>query len=72
MQDDPKPGQVYRHYKGGIYVVMGVGKHTESGERLVVYNDDDGNVWLRPVSMFCGRVAGGGAYRFQRVTGERT
>ena len=28
---------VWRHYKGGLYLVLGVAKHTESGEELVVY-----------------------------------
>lgn len=66
----PRPGQVYRHYKGGIYVVMGIGMHTERGERLVVYNGDDGKIWCRPFSMFTGLVTPGGAYRFTRVMGS--
>ena len=28
---------VYRHYKGGYYQVLGVGEHTETHERVVVY-----------------------------------
>lgn len=28
---------IYRHYKGDYYQVLGVGVHTESGERVVVY-----------------------------------
>lgn len=28
---------VYKHYKGGLYQVIGVGEHTETKERLVVY-----------------------------------
>lgn len=28
---------VWRHYKGGLYLVLGVARHTETGEELVVY-----------------------------------
>lgn len=31
-----KPGK-YRHYKGKFYEVSGVAKHSESGEKMVVY-----------------------------------
>ena len=28
---------IYKHYKGGYYQVLGIGEHTETGERMVVY-----------------------------------
>lgn len=28
---------VYRHYKGGLYWVLGLARHSESGEKMVVY-----------------------------------
>jgi hypothetical protein len=28
---------LYRHYKGGLYQVLGIGEHTETKERCVVY-----------------------------------
>lgn len=28
---------IYRHYKGGYYQVLGIGQHTETHERLVIY-----------------------------------
>ena len=45
---------VYRHYKGNEYEVLEIGTHTETGERFVVYKAlyGDGQIWLRPVSMF--------------------
>lgn len=71
--EEPKPGQVYRHYKGGIYVVVGVAINTETEERLVIYHDGDGNIWGRPVGIFCAAVPSPSGYlmsRFTRVTGS--
>ena len=45
-----KPGQ-YRHSKGHVYQVMGVAKHSETLEELVVYSDGK-NLWVRPKQMF--------------------
>lgn len=47
------PG-LYRHYKGNNYEVIGVAKHSETLEELVVYRhlDDDGGLWVRPLVMF--------------------
>lgn len=47
------PGR-YRHFKGGLYEVVGVARHSETDERLVVYRPlyGDGGLWVRPVAMF--------------------
>lgn len=42
----------YKHYKGGIYNVIEIARHTESEEELVIYKDEFGNVWCRPKKMF--------------------
>ena len=44
----------YRHYKGNEYVVLGVARHSETGEELVVYRPDYGErkLWVRPKDMF--------------------
>ena len=42
----------YRHYKGGVYEVIGMSIHTETEEELVLYRDIDGNLWSRPVDIF--------------------
>lgn len=48
----------YQHYKGGLYKVTNENvKHTETGERFVVYEDKDGNCWARPYDMFFSYVA---------------
>lgn len=45
---------VYRHFKGNLYLVIGVAHHSESGESMVVYfplNKPD-SLWVRPLKMF--------------------
>ncbi|HSW08919.1 DUF1653 domain-containing protein [Aquabacterium sp.] len=48
----------YRHYKGGEYEVIGVARHSETGEPLVVYRPlyNDSGWWLRPHAMFFEQV----------------
>lgn len=45
---------LYQHFKGGEYEVIGLAKHTETGERLVVYRClyGDYDLWVRPQAMF--------------------
>lgn len=47
------PGR-YRHYKGNTYEVIGVARHSETGEWLVVYRPEYGDrgIWVRPAAMF--------------------
>ncbi len=49
---------IYRHYKGNLYQVLGVGSHTESGEIVVIYQAlyDSFGLWLRPLEMFEGEI----------------
>ncbi len=44
----------YRHYKGGLYEVIGEARHSETDEELVVYRAlyGDGGLWVRPKVMF--------------------
>jgi hypothetical protein len=50
---EPRPGR-YRHYKGGEYRVVGLARHSESLEPLVVYEAlyGAGGLWVRPAAMF--------------------
>ncbi len=46
-----QPG-TYRHYKGGLYEVIGSARHSETEEELAVYRSADGGLWVRPLAMF--------------------
>lgn len=63
----------YRHYKGGDYEVIGVARHSETLEPLVVYRplDGTGGWWVRPHAMFFGEVQAHGRRlpRFAPVVG---
>ena len=52
-----RPGR-YRHYKNRDYIVIGVAKHSETNEELLVYRTDYGDfsLWVRPKSMFTEHV----------------
>lgn len=47
---------LYKHYKGKLYEVIGVAKHSETLEELVVYKatyqKEGENIWVRPKAMF--------------------
>ena len=60
MTEPVKPGR-YRHFKGGEYEVIGVARHSETDETLVVYRPlyEDSGLWVRPLSMFVERVTRG-------------
>ncbi|MCH5301056.1 MAG: DUF1653 domain-containing protein [Ruminococcus sp.] len=48
-----KPGK-YRHFKGNEYEVIGIAKHSETDETMVVYKPlyNDSGLWVRPYDMF--------------------
>jgi len=52
-----RPGR-YRHYKGNDYMVIGMARHSETMEQLVVYRAEYGErgLWVRPAAMFQGTV----------------
>lgn len=48
----------YKHFKGGVYEVMDLAFHTETEEPMVVYQDADGIVFVRPYHKFFSTVDG--------------
>jgi len=61
----------YRHYKGNEYEVIGIARHSETEEEMVVYRKlyDDHSLWVRPLAMFLEGVVVDGRQlpRFARV-----
>lgn len=55
---DTLPAGRYRHYKGRDYSVLGIARHSETGEELVVYSQEYGDcsLWVRPKAMFLEEV----------------
>ncbi len=44
----------YQHYKGPLYEVIDIARHSETEEEMVVYRTlyGDHSLWVRPLSMF--------------------
>ena len=49
---------IYQHYKGRLYQVLHMARHSETEEKLVVYQClyGDYSIWVRPLSMFTERI----------------
>ena len=60
MQIRPKRGEGWRHYKGGLYEIVGTGHDEASGNAIVIYTDymwplaQAPSLWSRPLSVFLG------------------
>jgi len=57
----------YRHYKGKLYEVIGVARHSETLEEMVIYRGlynskefGKNPLWARPLKMFCEEVIANG------------
>lgn len=70
----PLPPGRYRHYKGKEYSVLGVARHSETLEELVVYRQEYGDhgLWVRPKQMFLEmvKVDGQEVPRFQPIASK--
>jgi hypothetical protein len=56
--DIPKAQEIYRHFKGNMYRILNIAEHTETGEKLVIYQsvDDESKIYARPLDMFMSTV----------------
>jgi hypothetical protein len=74
VDPDIPPGR-YRHYKGNEYTVLGVARHSETQEELIVYRQEYGDhgLWVRPKKMFMETVTVDGKEvpRFRYLGDER-
>ena len=63
--DQVLEGGIYQHFKGKRYKVLGVAKHSETLDELVIYQSlaEDQNLWARPKKMYCGKVTVDGQER---------
>lgn len=58
MEDGwPAPG-TYRHFKGGTYTLLAVGRHSENEELHVIYRAADERLWVRPLAMWSEVIEG--------------
>lgn len=60
---------IYRHYKGNLYEVLEIAKHSETEEVFVVYRAlyGDYGVWVRPLGMFTETVNGVSRFALERA-----
>lgn len=62
---------IYQHYKGQLYQVFHVATHSETEEKLAVYQClyGDYSIWVRPLEMFTESVTveGKTVARFQLI-----
>lgn len=63
------PKGIYRHFKGGVYEVLCLAKHSETEEDMVIYRNvaEPEKIWARPLAMWQETVERDGR-RFPRFT----
>ncbi len=61
-------GKTYKHYKGNLYKIIALAKHSETLEDMVIYQAiDTGKIWARPMRMWNEQVDENGTLRFTLV-----
>ncbi len=58
MRPNPRPQEIYRHFKGNIYQIITLARHSETGMKMVVYQQlyAPYEVYVRPLEMFMSRI----------------
>ena len=72
MRPNPRPQEMYRHFKGNIYQIRCLAKHSETGEMMVVYQAmyDTFQIYVRPLAMFMEEVGFGAGFRITGSGGD--
>ena len=58
MREDPKPFEIYKHFKGDYYIVEDIAIHSETKEEYIIYRAlyGNNNLFIRPKDMFLSEV----------------
>ena len=58
MRQNPKPQEIYRHFKGNVYQIITLARHSESNIKMVVYQQlyAPFEVYVRPLDMFMSKI----------------
>ena len=60
-------GKTYKHYKGNLYKIINLAKHSETLEEMIIYKDKNENVWARPKHMWNEIIDSKGTLRFTLI-----
>ena len=75
MRPNPRPQEIYRHFKGNMYQIITLARHSENGMKMVVYQQlyAPYEVYVRPLEMFMSKIDARKypnekqVYRFERL-----
>ena len=58
MRPNPKPQEIYRHFKGNVYQIITIARHSETKMKMVVYQQlyAPYEVYVRPLDMFMSKI----------------